>query len=297
MIFGNLAYRLPTQVHGALRIEKRDARTAGWAEIRSRISRMILQSGNVLGVKVHAVNLPRAVEVIEHLIQEGSRAYICLAPAHSIMECHRDPELRRIFNDSALVTPDGMSIAWILRLQSHMQVGRVYGPDLMRAVLGDPRTSRFRHFLFGSTDRVLSRLKEQLVHDYPGSRIAGSLAPPYLPVADLQDQTLFDQINDANPEIVWVGLGSPKQERWMAAHRNRLTAPVLIGVGAAFDFLSGAKAQAPRWMQRAGLEWLFRLATEPRRLWPRYRQYPLFVLLVLAQFLGLRNDSVAQSGS
>jgi len=249
---------------------------------------------NILGVNVDSVNLAQAVASIERLIEDGSPRYVCLAPAHSIMECWRNSEIRRVFNKSALVAPDGMSLVWVLTMQGHKHVGRVYGPDLMQVMFQRAGDTGHLHFLVGGTEDVLSRLNDRFSSDYPESRIVGSLAPPFRTLADHEDQAIVEQINRANPDIVWVGLGSPKQERWMAQHRDRLRAPVLIGVGAAFDFLSGEKPQAPRWMQRSGLEWLFRLASEPRRLWPRYRQYPLFVVLVLAQMLGLRRYPLSE---
>ena len=249
---------------------------------------------NILGVTVDSVNLAQTVASIENLITDRSLAYVCLAPAHSIMECWRDSKLRNIFNKGALVTPDGMSVVWILRMQGRKHVGRVYGPDLMQVMFERAGDTGHLHFLVGGTEAALSRLNDRFSSDYPGSRIVGSLAPPFRTLADHEDQAIVEQINKANPDVVWVGLGSPKQERWMAQHRDRLKAPVLIGVGAAFDFLSGMKPQAPRWIQRSGLEWLFRLATEPRRLWPRYRQYPLFVVLVLAQMLGLRRYPLSE---
>ena len=253
-----------------------------------------LQSGNVLGVKVSAVNLAQAVDIIDDTIEVGPPGYVCVAPAHSIMECWRDSEVKSIFNRSALVTPDGMSLVWMLRMQGYRHVTRVYGPDLMRAVLQRTDKEGRLHFLYGSTERILTSLRDRLNQDYPKSKILGSIAPPFRALTADEDAALIDEIDRAAPDVVWVGLGSPKQERWMAQHRDRLKAPVLIGVGAAFDFLSGEKPQAPLWMQRSGTEWLFRLATEPRRLWPRYRQYPLFVLLVLAQMLGLRKYPISE---
>jgi N-acetylglucosaminyldiphosphoundecaprenol N-acetyl-beta-D-mannosaminyltransferase len=146
----------------------------------------------------------------------------------------------------------------------------------------------YRHLLFGGAEGVAAALAEALRARFPGLQIVGTHTPPFRDLTEAEDRAVVDRINDAGPDIVWVGLSTPKQERWMAAHLGRIQAPVMIGVGAAFDFLSGRKPQAPRWMQRSGLEWLFRLGTEPRRLWPRYRQYPWFVVLVLAQLLGLK---------
>ena len=242
---------------------------------------------NVLGVGVSAVNMARTLEVIDSWLRDRRRNYICLTPAHSVMACYRDPDLRRIFNASGLTTPDGMSIVWILRRRDHREVGRVYGPDLMLACCERFLGPQYRHFLYGGQAMQLDALRARLQDRFPGLVVSGTYAPPFGALTPEEDAQIVRMINRSGADIVWVGLGSPKQERWMAEHLGRIDAPVMIGVGAAFDFLVGLKPQAPRWIQRSGLEWLFRLATEPRRLWPRYRSYPLFALLVLAQELGI----------
>ena len=192
-------------------------------------------------------------------------------------------------NASGLTTPDGMAIVWLLRLQGHRRVSRVYGPDLMLSLCRHGLERGIRHFLYGGDKGVVEELSASLLTRFPGLQIVGTHTPPFGELTEEEDRQAVESINACNPDIVWVGLSTPKQERWMAVHLGRIEAPVMIGVGAAFDFLSGRKRQAPRWMQRAGLEWLFRLASEPRRLWPRYRRYPLFVLLAIAQLLGLKH--------
>jgi N-acetylglucosaminyldiphosphoundecaprenol N-acetyl-beta-D-mannosaminyltransferase len=201
------------------------------------------------------------------------------------MACRRDAQLRAIFNRSALTVPDGMGTVWFLRALGH-KAGRVYGPDLLLAVCQHGVALGWRHFFLGGAPGVVERLIAKMITKHPDLKIAGTLSPIVGEHGE-SPSDVVDVINTAQPDIVWVGLGSPKQEYWMAAHRDKLNAPVLVGVGAAFDFLSGTKPQAPAWVQRAGLEWLFRLLTEPRRLWRRYAGYPLFVLLALAQILGL----------
>jgi N-acetylglucosaminyldiphosphoundecaprenol N-acetyl-beta-D-mannosaminyltransferase len=244
---------------------------------------------DILGVLVSPVSMNEAVRSIAGWVEARTPTYVTVTPAHAVMEAYRDPEFRRIVNAGGLTTPDGMSIVWLLRLQGHRNVERVYGPDLMLELCREGIARGFRHYLFGAAEGVAAALANRLGDLLPGIHIAGTFSPPFGPVSDEEeDQATVTMINDARPDVVWVGLSTPKQERWMAAHLGRIEAPVMIGVGAAFDFLSGAKPQAPRWMQRTGLEWLFRLATEPRRLWPRYREYPLFVLLAVAQLLGFR---------
>lgn len=243
---------------------------------------------NILGVGISAINMSQAVSFVESKVESKSPTYICVTPAHGVMDCHADPPLRRIFNSSGLTTPDGMAIVWLLKLHGFKHASRVYGPDLMASVCEASVKHGYRHFLYGGAPGVTETLALALQNRFPGLSVVGTYSPPFRLVSPDEDQEIVDRIIATRPDIVWVGVSTPKQERWMSEHVGRVGAPVLIGVGAAFDFLSGRKKQAPRWMQRHGLEWLFRLATEPRRLWPRYRKYPLFVMLVLAQALGLR---------
>ncbi|MEM4203324.1 MAG: WecB/TagA/CpsF family glycosyltransferase [Candidatus Methanomethylicaceae archaeon] len=245
---------------------------------------------NILGVGISAINMTIGLEIIEGWIARQESHYVCVTPVHSVMECQRDPGLRRIWNASGLTTPDGMPLVWLARLKGFHHVDRVYGPDLMLALCERSVARGYRHFFYGGAEGVPEQLADVLQKRFPGLQVAGMYSPPFRPLTPEEDERIVQMLNEANPDIVWVGLGSPKQEYWMAGHRARLTAPVLIGVGAAFDFLTGRKPQAPRWMQRAGLEWLFRLLTEPRRLWPRYRQYPRFVWLVLQELLNHKKD-------
>jgi len=244
---------------------------------------------NVLGVGVSALNMEMALEIIEGWIERREPHYVCVTGVHGVMESQRDENLRRIHNRAGLVTPDGMPLVWLSRLKGFRHVERVYGPDLMLALCGRSAAKGYRHFFYGGAQGVPEQLAARLQERFPGLQVAGTFSPPFRPLTPEEDDQIIQMINEAAPDIVWVGLSTPKQERWMAEHVGRLTAPVLIGVGAAFDFLTGRKPQAPRWMQRAGLEWLFRLLTEPRRLWRRYLiNNPLFVALVLLQALGAR---------
>lgn len=243
---------------------------------------------NILGVGVSTIDLSMALELIQHLIETQEKLYICVAPAHAVMDAYNSPSSKKIMNASGLVTPDGMGIVWLLNLYGHRHVRRVYGPDLVLAVCESGVKHGYRHFLYGGEDGVASAMASRLSSKIPRLQIAGLFTPPYEPVEQDEDERIVKLINANSPDILWVGISSPRQEIWMAEHLGKINAPVMIGVGAAFDFLSGNKPQAPRWIQRSGLEWLFRLLSEPRRLWPRYRQYPKFVLLVLAQLVGLR---------
>jgi N-acetylglucosaminyldiphosphoundecaprenol N-acetyl-beta-D-mannosaminyltransferase len=248
---------------------------------------------NVLGVGVSAVNMATALEVIEGWVARREPHYVCVTGVHGVMECQRDGELRRIHNSAGLVTPDGMPLVWLSRARGFRTVGRVYGPDLMLEVCERSAARAWRHFFYGGPEGVAQRLADRLRERFAGLEVAGVYAPPFRPLTAEEDDGIVQRINDAHADIVWVGLSTPKQEVWMAAHVGRVAAPVLIGVGAAFDFNAGLKRQAPAWMQRSGLEWLFRLMTEPRRLWRRYLiNNPSFVALVALQSLGLRSYSL-----
>jgi len=248
---------------------------------------------NVLGVGVSAINMELALRTIDGWIQAGERHYVCISGVHGVMESQRDEHLRRIHNEAGLVTPDGMPLVWVSRLKKFRQVSRVYGPDLMLACCKSALDRGYRHYLYGGAEGVPELLAERLSTRFPRLKIVGTYSPPFRALTPEEDEQIVERINGTRPDIVWVGLSTPKQELWMYEHVGRLTAPVLVGVGAAFDFHAGLKKQAPRWMQRSGLEWSFRLMTEPRRLWRRYlRSNPLFVRAVLLQMLGVRSYSL-----
>jgi len=252
-----------------------------------------LQRVNILGVGVSAVNMQTTLDIIDGWIARRESNYVCVTGVHGVMESQRDEELRRIHNAAGLVTPDGMPLVWLSHLKGFRHVERVYGPDLMPALCERSVAKEYRHFFYGGAEGVPEQLAKVLSHRFPGLVVTRTYSPPFRPLTPEEDEEIVQMINEANPDIVWVGLSTPKQERWMAKHVGRLVAPVLIGVGAAFDFHTGRKPQAPRWMQRSGLEWLFRLLTEPRRLWRRYLvNNPIFVTLVLLQALGLRRYSL-----
>lgn len=244
---------------------------------------------NVLGVGVSSVNMTLALDTIDDWIERRDQHYVCVTGVHGVMESQRDPDLRRIHNRAGLVTPDGMPMVWLSWLHHQRQVDRVYGPDLMLACCARSVRRGYRHFFYGGADGVADRLAARLRARFPGLQTVGTYTPPFRRLTEVEDEQLVRLIDEAEPDIVWVGLSTPKQERWMAEHVERLSAPVLIGVGAAFDFNAGLKRQAPRLIQRAGLEWLFRLTTEPRRLWKRYlTNNPAFVWKAILQLLELR---------
>jgi N-acetylglucosaminyldiphosphoundecaprenol N-acetyl-beta-D-mannosaminyltransferase len=241
---------------------------------------------NILGVSVSSINLDDAVATIERWISERSYNYVCVTDVHCVMESRTNERLRSIYNEAGMATPDGMPLVWLSRLFGQSRTERVYGPDLMRKMTSVSKLRGYRQFYYGGGEGVAHKLKQALIAAHPGLDVAGTLCPPFRELTPEEDQSVVDAINAVRPDIVWVGLGAPKQEFWMANHLGRISAPVMIGVGAAFDFLAGTKPQAPRWMQRNGLEWLFRLSSEPRRLWRRYAYVvPGFVILAAGELI------------
>jgi N-acetylglucosaminyldiphosphoundecaprenol N-acetyl-beta-D-mannosaminyltransferase len=244
---------------------------------------------NVLGVLVDATNLVDGTASIMRWIAEKRRTYVCVTGVHGVMESQRQPDLKTVHNAAGMVTPDGMPLVYISRAEGHASCTRVYGPDLMLEVLRASAERGYRHFFYGTTPQTLDRLTGRLRQKFPALKIAGTYAPPFRPLSDAERADVVAQMNESSPDIIWVGLSTPKQERWMAEYREYLDAPILIGVGAAFDFHAGTVRQAPAWMQPLCLEWLFRLLVEPKRLWKRYFvNVPQFMFYLAIQELGLK---------
>lgn len=248
---------------------------------------------NIIGIGINAINLNEAVKKIAGSIEEGSRHYVNVCTVHTLMECHRDPALQTMINMSGLATPDGMPLVWLCHFHGQKRVTRVYGPDLMLEFCKYSVAPGYRHFFYGGAPGVAQQLARKLENKYPGIQVAGTHSPPLRKVGALEDHTVIEAINATRPDVVWVSLGTPKQDFWVAQHRPLLHAPVLVAVGAAFDFHTGRVRQAPVWMQRHGLEWLFRLMQEPRRLAYRYLIYnPLFLMHIVMQISGMRRYSI-----
>jgi len=226
----------------------------------------------VLGVPVNAVQVPDAVKWMESCISERSCCnYVAVTGMHGVIEAQHDAAFKRILNTADLVVPDGMPLVWIGRRRGYRLERRVYGPELMQTFCqhtGD----KYRHFFYGGAPGVATTLADTLRRSHE-IRIAGCHSPPFGALSSDADDEVVAMLNRANADILWVGLGTPKQERWMYVHQNRLNVPVLVGVGAAFDLVSGRVKQAPVWMREHGLEWSFRLWQEPQRLWRRYLIY------------------------
>ncbi len=242
----------------------------------------------ILGQRVDYTTYDLATAQILEMCRSGQRGYVCISTVHMVMEGYDDDEFRQIVHAADLITPDGMPLVWGLRLLGIKEAERVYGPQLTPVICEEAAKQGVPVGFYGGTGEVLERMKANLLRDYPNLDIAYIYSPPFRPLTDDEDKQIVQDILASGAWILFVGLGCPKQEQWMATHKNRLPIP-MVGVGAAFDFLSGVKSQAPRWIQDAGLEWLFRLFTEPKRLWRRYLYHnPRFMVLFALQLLGFK---------
>jgi N-acetylglucosaminyldiphosphoundecaprenol N-acetyl-beta-D-mannosaminyltransferase len=241
---------------------------------------------DVLGVKVDVLTFQKALLRFDEWIHTRAQQFVCVADAHVVMQAQWNDDFREILNEAGMVTPDGMPLVYLLRSARRGPVERVYGPDLLLRTCEHSIFRQYRHFFLGAAPGVAQRMAERLEDRFPGLVVSGVCSPPFRPTTEAEDLAIAAVINRTRPDFVWVGLGTPKQERWMYRFRKLLNAPILISVGSAFDYFSNEKRQAPRALQRVGLEWLFLLAYEPRRLWPRYsRVIPGFLYLLMLQGL------------
>jgi N-acetylglucosaminyldiphosphoundecaprenol N-acetyl-beta-D-mannosaminyltransferase len=251
---------------------------------------MQIETVNVLGVEISVLDQGRAREFLFAAVRDRRRGYVTVTGVHGVSEAQKDTELKHILNGSLLCTPDGMPMVWMGRLQGHRSIRRVYGPDLMLNLCEHSRQAGLTHFFYGGNPGVTEELKQVMECRFPGLLVVGTYCPPFRPLNANEMAELRARVRETRPDFFWVGLSTPKQERFMATHLSLLPeAKIFLGVGAAFDLLTGRTRQAPRWMQRLGLEWLFRVTQEPKRLWKRYFvNNPLFVLRASGQLIGLR---------
>jgi N-acetylglucosaminyldiphosphoundecaprenol N-acetyl-beta-D-mannosaminyltransferase len=251
---------------------------------------------DVIGVAMSRTDYAGTMDWIDATVRSGGRGYICVAATHTVVATQDDPELAAAVRGASLVVPDGQPVVWAMNALGAGLTDRVYGPDLMAASCERGARTGTRMFLYGGRDHdTLVKLGLNLRRRFPGLQIVGGCSPPFHALTDEETDAIVAEINAARPDVVWVGIGVPKQEKWMHAVRDRLDAPVLVGVGAAFDFHAGLVPQAPAWMQSAGLEWLFRLMQEPGRLWRRYLTYnPRFVAGFTRQYLRSRRDHLGR---
>lgn len=241
---------------------------------------------DVLGVKVSAIDLKRAVSLVDAAISGGRSGYVCVTGVHGVMEAQKDAVLRQILNNALINAPDGMPMSWVGWLSGFSAMDRVYGPEFMLAVCELSVKRGYRHFLLGGKPGVAEALKRALLAKFAGLNVVGTYTPPFRALTYSEEEELFDLARKAKPDIIWVGMSTPKQEKFMAKYETQLGAPLMAGVGAAFDIHAGLVEDAPHWVKRSGLQWLHRLAQEPRRLAPRYLENnPKFLLRISGQLV------------
>jgi N-acetylglucosaminyldiphosphoundecaprenol N-acetyl-beta-D-mannosaminyltransferase len=251
-------------------------------------SPFIRDFANVLGVNVSAVNMGLAISFTQHWIDAGRSGYVCVTGVHGVMEAQTDPEFLNILNHAAINLPDGMPMTWVGRLQGFHQMDRVFGPDFMAAICRLSVERGYRNFFYGGQPGIAELLSETLSNRFPGLQVVGTFTPPFRPLTPQEEEEVVAQIIQCRPHIVWVGLSTPKQERFMAQFAGRLNVPLMVGVGAAFDFHTGQIRDCSSWIKRAGLQWLHRLIQDPKRLWKRYLiNNPAFIWRIVLQFAGL----------
>ncbi len=245
----------------------------------------------ILGTRVHAVENPQVVELMAHWIETDHQRchHVVNTGMHGIMEGHRDPEFKAILNAADLFAPDGVLVLMIARLRGHSLRKSNTGPQLMWDFSEVAGHKGYRYFIFGDTEDTLQPLAEKLTEAFPGLKIVGLHSPPFRPLTSQENEAIVAAINEAHPDVLWVGLGAPKQERWISEHRHRLNATVVVGVGAAFKFHSGKVERAPTWLRNWGFEWLWRLLREPKRVWRRvFVDAPQFISLAALELSGLK---------
>ena len=243
---------------------------------------------NLLGVGVSAINMGQALAMADAALQTGSRGYICVTGVHGIMEAQADSSFKSILNHSLITTPDGMPTVWVGRLRGFWDMQRVFGPEFMLRMCALSEKRGYTQFFYGGSQGVADELRQTLLKKFPGLRIAGTYTPPFRALSSSEQSELQSLIARLKPDIVWVGLSTPKQERFMAEYLPKLDARLMVGVGAAFDVHTGKIKDAPDWVKQSGLQWLHRLCQEPRRLWKRYLiNNPKFLWKITTQLLGV----------
>jgi len=247
----------------------------------------------ILGVPIALTDYAGTMDVMDDMVDRRHLGWVCAAAVHSVMVARSDPGMHEALRDAVITVPDGMPIVWAANALGEKLPNRVYGPELMRRYCDRSAERGHRVWLYGGRDQgALVQLALNLRQKHPGIQIVGGYSPPFRPLSEDEDAAVAKQINDARADVVWVGIGVPKQEKWMVRMRERLDAPVLCAVGAAFDFHAGRVSQAPRWMQERGLEWTYRIAQEPRRLLPRYLvTNPSFMLNFARQWMREHTES------
>ena len=233
------------------------------------MSKEQLQYCTILKTRINVTDMEQTISYITDRLEDLKGNYICVSNVHTTVMAFRDKAYRRVQNSAAMALPDGQPLSIVSRLRGYPQAQRVPGPDLMPAILKLSQEKGYTHYFYGSTEQTLKKLEKVLHTNYPGLRIAGMYAPPFRKLTPQEDEADVRRINESGADFVWVALGAPKQEQWMYAHRGRVKG-LMIGVGAAFDFIAGTVKRAPGWMQSLCMEWIFRIMQDPGRMLPRY---------------------------
>lgn len=246
------------------------------------------QKVNVLGTGISIVNFNSFFKALDQWIENKKGNYVCVTGMHGVMESMKDENLRSIHNKAGMATPDGMSMVWYAKLKGIKNMERVCGPDLFPSVCEYSVKKGYTHFFYGGAEGVPELLKEKMTARYPGLKVVGTYSPPFRPLTTEEDQAIINRINALNPTFVWIGISTPKQEKWMHDHQGKLNNSIMFGVGAAFDMHSGIKQRGPKWIQKSGFEWLYRLCQEPKRLGKRYLvNIPRFIFFSFIHIIGI----------
>jgi N-acetylglucosaminyldiphosphoundecaprenol N-acetyl-beta-D-mannosaminyltransferase len=250
----------------------------------------------ILGVSVEPLDMERALVRIHAELEARRQGYVCMVGVHGIMEAFRDPDLAKVYAGAAITVPDGMPTVWVGRWQGHKGMQRVAGPELMWEMFSRKEFGEYTHFLCGGKEHVAEELRERLIARFPWAKVVGTFTPPFRELDGREEAELLERVHGLRPDIVWVGISTPKQERFMRQYLHRLDTTLMFGVGAAFDYHTGRIEDSPQWVKTAGLQWVHRLLQDPRHLWRRYlRNNPAFVWHIALQLTGLRKYSAPTS--
>lgn len=246
------------------------------------------RSTQVLGIEVDAIDMDGTLEHIAGVLRASRKGYICVAGVHGVMEARRSEQLCQAYSGAEMIVPDGVPLVWVGRLQGCAEMRRVAGPDLMRELFRRKEFAGLKHFLYGGREGVAQELRDKLIEQFPWARIVGTYTPPFRDLSDIEHEQFIAMIRELKPDVIWVGISCPRQEIFMARYLPLLETKLMFGVGAAFDYHTGRIRDCADWVKRAGLQWLHRLAQEPRRLWWRYlRNNPAFLWHITLQLAGL----------
>ncbi len=258
------------------------ATTAAWSNFATD------ECVSILGIKIHATSMDRALRRIESALHNGEKGYVCVTGVQGIMEAQVDPNLKRIINRSVLTTPDGRPTVWVGWLRGFFKMRQVTGPDMMLKICALSEEKRYTHFFYGGAEGIAARLKESLTARFPNLKVVGAYTPPFRPLDAEEEAGLIHMVAESKPDFFWVGLGTPKQERFMDQYISKLDTKLMVGVGAAFDIHAGRIEDAPYWMKFSGVQWMHRIYQDPGRLWKRYMvNNPKFIYRIVLDLLGI----------